>query len=66
MLKRQIQLLKGSVVKISLFSQGEKEGAGEGRAVEEAGGAEAQPLRRGPEQQPQAPRCPKQQQQQQQ
>lgn len=45
-------------------SQGEEEGAGEGRAVEETGGAEAQPPGCGPEQQPQAPCCPQQQQQQ--
>lgn len=47
-----------------LFSQGKEEGAGERRAVEESGWAEAQQHAAGPEQQPRAPKCPEQQQQQ--
>lgn len=45
--------------------QGEEEGAGEGRAVEEVGGVEAQQHHSRPEQQPRALECPEQQQQQQ-
>lgn len=46
-----------------MVSQGKEEGAGERRAVEEAGGAEARRHAAGPEQQPRASECPKQQQQ---
>lgn len=43
--------------------QGEEEGAGEGRAVEAAGGAEAQKHHSRPQQKPRAAGCPEQQQQ---
>lgn len=46
----------------ALFPQGEEEGAGARRAVEEAGRAEAQQQHTRTEQQPQAPKCPEQQQ----
>lgn len=44
--------------------QGEEEGSGEGRAVEEAGGAEAGRLHTVPEQQSPTSECAEQQQQQ--